>query len=71
MRVPYRACDVVNEGCKAPPALAGSFTKATCFACGMPACTNSACSWRIQWHGYGRRRVCAKCSDETKRLREK
>lgn len=56
------ACDVVNAGCKAPPALAFSNTKAECFACGLPVCT--ACSSRRQYQAYGIKRICAKCQEQ-------
>lgn len=59
--LPYRSCDRVEQGCKAPPALAESYTKGTCYACGLPVCTNPACSRRIMWAGRGRKRVCSGC----------
>jgi len=60
-----RTCRVVDHGCKAPPAWAGSHTKAECFACGEPVCTS--CSTRRQWYHYGKRRVCAHCAEERKK----
>ena len=57
------SCNVVNQDCKAPPALPAA-TRAKCFACGLPVCTNPQCSTRIQWCRYGRRRVCAKCKTD-------
>jgi len=66
----YRPCNPVEEGCKAAPGLADSHTKATCFACGLPVCTNPQCSTRIQWKGYGRKRVCAICKDQERDLGE-
>jgi hypothetical protein len=61
---PY--CHVVNEGCKAPPATFDS-TRAECFACGNHVCTGSACSRRVIWHRYGRRRVCAECLEQERK----
>ena len=66
-RFPHRSCNVVNQGCTAPPGIASSFTKATCFACGMSVCVGPQCSRRIRWHKYGRRRVCHSCESDARR----
>lgn len=63
----YRPCDVVNMGCKAPPGLTTSYTKATCFACGLPVCTGSNCSKLMRWYGYGVRRICSGCQEDAKK----
>jgi hypothetical protein len=60
--VSYRACDVVNQFCEAPPALAWSYTRATCFACGLPVC--KACSSRRKYYSYGVKRICDRCQEE-------
>ena len=64
----YRPCETVEEGCDAPPGLADSYTRATCWACGHPVCL--PCSRRREWHGYPRRRVCLGCDEEENRLVE-
>jgi hypothetical protein len=57
-----RPCDVVNGGCLAPPGFTDSHTRATCFACGLPVCTE--CSRVRRWYRYGRRRICRSCETE-------
>lgn len=69
-----RACEIVEpfdpqERCKAPPAGEESHTKATCFACGLLACTN--CSRRRTWMKYGRQRICFHCDQDEKKVRKK
>jgi hypothetical protein len=54
-------CNVVNENCKAPPMGFQTNTRAECFGCGLFVCTNPACSTRILWYGYGRKRICYHC----------
>lgn len=61
-------CDVANQGCKAPPGLAFTFTTAACFACGMGVCTNAQCSRRIQYLRFGRKRICFNCQRELKKV---
>lgn len=62
-RVPHRSCNAVtSDHCEAPPAFADSYTKGTCFGCGMPVC--SRCSSRVKWYRYGRRRICDNCLEE-------
>jgi hypothetical protein len=63
-----KPCNQVGSGCKAPPAIAGYNTRAECFACGLPVCTNPSCSKRIQWYRYGRRRVCVGCIKDRDRV---
>lgn len=58
------ACNVANPGCKAPPFLASSNTKAECFKCGLAVCTNSECSRRRVYGKYGRKRLCSHCIGE-------
>jgi hypothetical protein len=59
------SCNVVHEGCLAPPALAFTGTQAVCFRCGNYVCTN--CSRRVRYQRYGRRRLCDHCRAELKR----
>lgn len=56
-----RYCDNVGQFCEAPPD-GGTRTRATCFGCGMPAC--KACSLRVQYYNYGRKRICHRCLEE-------
>jgi hypothetical protein len=60
----YQPCNEVGQGCKAPPIHAHSYTRATCFACGLPVCVNPKCSGRILWGRYGRQRVCRACKED-------
>lgn len=56
-------CDTnVSGSCKAPPGLAGAYTRAECFACGMPTCT--ACSSRRKYMKYGIKRICYNCQEQ-------
>ena len=54
-------CDVVDQFCLAPPA-GSAWTRAECYACGLPACPN--CSVLTDYYAYGRRRVCHRCVRE-------
>jgi hypothetical protein len=63
----YRPCNEVGERCKAPPALADSKTKATCYQCGMPVCVGEECSKRMKYLHYGVQRVCVSCQVELKK----
>lgn len=64
-----RTCNVSDNGCLAPAGIRSGngmaegtrSTRATCFVCGEPVCTN--CSKIMPWHPYGRRRVCLTCQD--------
>ena len=62
--LPHVSCHVVNRGCKAPPALAWSRTRAKCYACGESVCVGPECSRRVRYYRYGRRRLCAGCVAE-------
>ena len=33
-----------------------------CFCCGLPTC--GACSKKVEYHGYGIKRLCANCLKE-------
>jgi hypothetical protein len=60
--VPPRVCGVADQDCKAPPNCdPPAETRAECFACGQPVCTN--CSRRRTYMSYGVRRVCADCAE--------
>lgn len=66
-------CNVVNEGCKAPPI---TFDKVdtTCYACGLNVCTNELCSKLAGstplacTKRFRNQRICAHCLDEELRL---
>jgi len=60
-----RTCNVVNRDCKAPPAAFG-YTAATCYACGMPACTGPHCSKLVEYLGLKKRRLCPSCERDHK-----
>lgn len=71
--VAHRSCHQVECGCTAPPAMADSYTRGTCFACGLPVCVNPGdetdpgCSRVMVWSHYGRRRVCRGCEVDNER----
>lgn len=49
---------VIDNSCLAPPG-SGSTTSRTCFACGLPVCSN--CSRLEPWHNFGIRRIGLDC----------
>jgi len=69
-----RSCKISNGGCKAPAGiqvggLGGAIgegtgsTRATCYRCGDPVCTDRYCSRRMTYDGK-RRRICDDCQWE-------
>lgn len=59
-------CSSVGAGCKAPPSLSFSHTRAECYGCGLAVCTATACSKRVMWYG-ARRRICMSCQDDMRK----
>ena len=61
--VPKKVCCVAEDGCKAPPNCDPvQETRASCFSCGLPVCTDEGCSKVRSYMSYGRRRICADCA---------
>lgn len=71
-----KTCEVSGDDCLAPAGyqvggMGGGIiqgtkpARATCFACGLPVCSN--CSTFREWARFGRKRVC----DECRRMVEK
>lgn len=55
-------CNVVAEGCLAPPALANGRIRTRCFKCGLTVCRS--CSAVQPYLRYGRKRICQHCAEE-------
>ena len=66
---PARSCNIVDRDCKAPPGIAG-VTRATCYACGLPTCTNPKCSKVVPYVRSMRRRLCASCQHDHKKTKD-
>jgi hypothetical protein len=58
-RFAIRPCGVVWDNLCDAPANGELSTRATCYACGQPACR--ACSVVIPWFAYGRQRIGFDC----------
>ena len=59
-------CVVEDNNCKSPANLEKVRpAKGTCFACGLPVCSN--CSVVIKYFDYGRKRICNNCIDDYKK----
>lgn len=59
-----QSCNVVEQGCQAPPVMAHSKAEAECFACGAPVCLNAKCSAMVKWYRHGEQRVCQRCRED-------
>ena len=70
-----RTCSISNGGCLAPAgwrtglgfAHGDKSTRATCYGCGEPVCTDDACSKIMRWIDGKRRRICDTCQDRIRR----
>lgn len=63
---PFPTCSVVaTESCRSPANLEPPVRcRATCFACGLPVCSDRGCSRVRRYLSYGRRRICTDCAIE-------
>lgn len=60
---PATCCAVATESCKAPANVdLPKRCRTSCFACGLPVCTDSGCSRVYKYFEYGRKRICADCA---------
>ena len=55
------SCSQCDQGCQ------GS-TNCFCFACGLPVC--KVCSDKVDYHDYGKKRLCINCQDEESKMVE-
>jgi hypothetical protein len=55
-------CCIANTNCTAAANFEDARARCICFACGQPVC--AACSMRVNYDIYGRRRLCDRCLEE-------
>lgn len=56
------ACHVADQFCEHAANYEGHNCRAHCFACGEPTCV--ACSIKLVWFEYGRKRICHNCVEQ-------